>query len=594
MILNEQLQHRNTDLRRLTEDLNNVLSGTNIPILILDSDLRIHRFTPSAEPLLHLVAGDVGRPFDDLRTGIDIPQLDGLISKVMAGSREERRELQTSDGRWYSLRIRPFLNTEGKVDGVLLAFVDVGELKQAQEKVRQEQLLLKGILDAAQDLLVMVVDGNGHIVQFNQSSQKTSGHSLEEAVGQPVWDFLPVPEERSQVKATFEQILQGSVTQGENHLLTKTGQRRLISWSINVVRGDGKPDYVICTGVDVTDREEAQEQARESGAAARALLEAAPQAVLAHDRNGRIVLVNAAAEMLFGYKRQEMIGQSVQMLFPQNFRQQHLKNVDLFALRKDGSEFPVAVGLSHFETRNGTIGVSFVTDVTERRNNEAMLVQYHKELQALTGRLLHLQEAGNKELARELHDDLSQKLAALGMEVSTLLRPTRESAPALPQRVRALSAQINALADDVHALSRRLHPALLDELGLKVAIREECVGFSAQTGIPAEFNARGPLSRIPEDVSLCLYRVAQESLRNIAKHSRATNVGMRLSSRKGSLTLRIEDTGDGFDLTGVKSKGGLGLISMEERVRLVGGTFHIQSKPGAGTTVEVIVPLKIK
>jgi len=181
----------------------------------------------------------------------------------------------------------------------------------------------------------------------------------------------------------------------------------------------------------------------------------------------------------------------------------------------------------------------------------------------------------------------------LGMEVSTLLQPTSGSPDKLPDRVRAVSARINGLAEDVHAMSRRLHPAILDELGLEAALKEECVSFSAQVGIPAQFESKGP-TLLPEDVSLCLYRVAQESLRNIAKHADATNVKVVLSGRKDGIRLRIEDTGDGFDLNEVKGKGGLGLISMEERVRLVSGKFAIQSQPGKGTIVEVFVPLKAK
>jgi signal transduction histidine kinase len=179
------------------------------------------------------------------------------------------------------------------------------------------------------------------------------------------------------------------------------------------------------------------------------------------------------------------------------------------------------------------------------------------------------------------------------MEVSTLLQPSSGSSQELPDRVRVVSARINAMAEDVHAMSRRLHPAILDELGLEAALKEECVSFSAQMGIPAKFESKGP-TLLPEDVSLCLYRVAQESLRNIAKHAEAINVRIVLSARKDGVRLRIDDMGDGFDLKDVKGKGGLGLISMEERVRLVGGKFTIKSHPGEGTTVEVFVPLKAK
>ncbi len=353
-----------------------------------------------------------------------------------------------------------------------------------------EQRLITAILNAAKDLLVIVLDRKGRVLQFNRTCQELTGYSLKEVKGKLLWDFLPIPEEREQVRSAFEEVLPGGTVQGETHWLTKRGQHRLIAWSnTTAVSNRGNVDYVIRTGVDVTEREEAQAQARDSNAA---------------------------------------------------------------------------------------------------------LLQHQSELQSLTARLLGVQEAGNKELARELHDDLSQRLAALGMEVSTLLQPSGKSPDPLPERIRALSARINGLAEDVHAMSRRLHPAILDELGLEAALKEECLGFSAQLGVPAQFESEGVPAPLPEDVSLCLYRVAQESLRNIAKHARATSVRVVLLGAEGGLTLRIQDTGNGFDLNEVKGKGGLGLISMEERVRLVSGKLAINSQPGRGTTVEVFVPLKSK
>jgi two-component system CheB/CheR fusion protein len=497
--LNEQLHRRNTELAHLSDELSNVLTGVDIPIVILGGGQRIRRFTPQAEKLLHLLPGDVGRPLGHIRIGINLPHLDESISQVIKGLPDVWREVQAEDGRWYSVRILPFLTAEHKTDGVLMVFVDVDDLKQTHARSEREQKLITAILNTAKDLLVTVLDREGRVLQFNRAAQELTGFSLEELKGKPFWDLLPIPGERAQVKSGFEEVLKGGTSQGETHWLTKRGQPRLIAWSNTVAINDkGTVDYVIRTGVDVTEREEAQTQARDSNAAARAI----------------------------------------------------------------------------------------------REKGEVTRLQYQDELQALTARLVGLQEGGNKDLARELHDDLSQKLAGLGMEVSTLLQPSSGSSVKLPERVRALSARINGLAEDVHAMSRRLHPAILDELGLEAALREECVSFSAQVGIPARFESKGAPALLPEDVSLCLYRVAQESLRNSAKHAKAKHVGVILSRTEDGIKLCVEDIGDGFDLGKVKRKGGLGLISMEERVRLVSGKFTITSQPGKGTIVEVFVPLK--
>jgi PAS domain S-box-containing protein len=609
--LNEQLQKRNTELSHLSDELNNVLTGVDIPILILGLDLCIRRFTPAAEKLLHLLPGDVGRSIGRIRTGFNLQDLNESISQIVKGEHDVWRDVKAEDGRWHSIRILPFLTAERKIDGVLIAFVDVDILKQTQQRSQREEKVVTSILDTAKDLLIITLDRKGRILQFNRAAQELTGYSLKEVKGKRLWDFLSIREERAQVKSSFEEVLKGGTAQGETHWLTKRGQPRLIAWNNTVaVSDDSAVDYVIHTGVDVTNREEAQEHARESEATMRALLETAAQAIVAVDGNGRIALVNAAAETVFGYTRRELVGQPMEILVPERLRATHAGNrsayllqprtrpmgigLNLSGIRKDGSEFPVEVSSSYVETKGGMLSVAFISDITERKRNETTLLEYQKELQTLTARLLAIQEAGNKELARELHDALSQKLAALAMEVSTLLQSTSKSPESLPERVRALSTRINGLAEDVHAMSRRLHPAILDELGLEAALREECLGFSTQEGVPVQFGSEGVPSSLPEGISLCLYRVAQESLRNIAKHAKAANVRIVLSRKQDGIGLRVEDTGDGFDVNEAKKKGGLGLISMEERVRLVNGKFSIQSKPGDGTIVEVFVPLGSK
>ena len=409
--LNEQLQKRNTELAQLSDELSNVLTGVDISIVILGGDRRIRRFTPQAEKLLHLFPGDVGRPLGHIRIGANLPDLEEAISQVIRGGRDVWREVQAEDGRWYSVRILPFLTAERKVDGVLIVFVDVNDLKQSHDRSRREQKLITSILNAAQDLLVIVLDREGRFLQFNRAAEELTGYSLEEVKGKRLWELLSIPEERAQVKDGFEEVLRSGTSHGETHWLTKPGQTRLISWTNTAAENDeGTVEYVIRTGVDVTEREHAQTQARHNAAAFRTL----------------------------------------------------------------------------------------------SKRSEVKLLRYQSELQALTARLLRLQESGSKDLARELHDDLSQKLAALGMEVSTLLQPFSGSSDKLPERVRALNARITALAQDVHSMSRRLHPAILDELGLEAALKEECAAFSAQLGVPARFESK-ETTLLSEDVSLCLY-----------------------------------------------------------------------------------------
>ena len=231
-------------------------------------------------------------------------------------------------------------------------------------------------------------------------------------------------------------------------------------------------------------------------------------------------------------------------------------------------------------------------DITDVKKNEAKLVQAQEDLRALTARLVELQELGMKELARELHDDLSQNLAALGMEIETLLPPSAQPSRSLSEQAHEVWRRVTKLARDVHSMSQRLHPAILDDLGLKEALTEQCWAFSERTGIPVQFESAGESTWPAADVSLCFYRVAQEGLHNIAKHAGATSVHLTLSSSEEKCTLRIEDNGQGFDPSEAKGKNALGLISMRERARLVNGNFTIRSEYGKGTMLEVSVALK--
>jgi len=232
------------------------------------------------------------------------------------------------------------------------------------------------------------------------------------------------------------------------------------------------------------------------------------------------------------------------------------------------------------------------SEMIERRRNESAILRYQQELQALTARLIEAQELESKFLARELHDVFSQKLAVLGMEMAALAQGPPPSSQALGGRLLKFTEQLGALAKDIHRISRRLHPAILDDLGLAAALKNECIAFSEQYGIPTEFISGDNPQALPEDISLCLYRVAQESLRNIGKHGGAAHVRVALTGSVREIALEIEDRGRGFDLETIKEKKGLGLVSMEERVRLVNGTLSIRSKVGKGTRVRVRVPLR--
>jgi PAS domain S-box-containing protein len=225
------------------------------------------------------------------------------------------------------------------------------------------------------------------------------------------------------------------------------------------------------------------------------------------------------------------------------------------------------------------------------RSRSEELQKSGEELRRLTGNLLSAQEDERRRLARELHDDLTQRLAVLAIEAGKMEQQFDTSPDLIRERLPAMKDQIVALSTDIHRISRQLHPSILDDLGLVDAIKSLCTGFSKQEDILVEFTPENLPEILPKDLSLCLYRITQEVLRNIAKHAHAKEAHVTLAGNNGSVILSIRDSGVGFDLAQARRKPGLGLASMEERVRLIHGSLSVQSEPARGTTIEVRAPL---
>jgi signal transduction histidine kinase len=274
---------------------------------------------------------------------------------------------------------------------------------------------------------------------------------------------------------------------------------------------------------------------------------------------------------------------------------------------RSGIAIPLAVGGSVFgavmfgctvreQSWNETIvqrlrlfGEILANTISRWRGAEALDASQVETL-ALKGRLLMAQEVERKRLARELHDDVSQRLAGTAIGAGKLKQLLVESDP-LRKLVGNLTDELAGVAEDVHRISRQLHPSILDDLGLQPALQSECDRFSERHEIRVRFRCRNVPATLPSSAALCIYRIAQEALRNAVKHSGAHEVDVALMADAEYLYLSVRDTGRGFDIRETRGKPGLGLASMDERARLVGGVLTVQSQPGKGTLIEARVSL---
>ncbi len=230
------------------------------------------------------------------------------------------------------------------------------------------------------------------------------------------------------------------------------------------------------------------------------------------------------------------------------------------------------------------VGIS--ADVTEAKASE-------RALRELSGRLITSQEEERRRVARELHDNIGQELALLALHAQRIDSGASEAQGTTHHDVHELHKRIKEVAMKVSNLSHQLHSSELEFLGLTVAADRFCRDFSRCYGIDVESVMKDVPQDLDKGVALCFYRIIQESLQNVAKHSNAKSVLFRLTGGPDKLRLEIRDKGIGFDVKHVPYDSGLGLVSMRERMNLVGGTFSIRSKPGQGTTVEASVALQV-
>jgi signal transduction histidine kinase len=224
-----------------------------------------------------------------------------------------------------------------------------------------------------------------------------------------------------------------------------------------------------------------------------------------------------------------------------------------------------------------------IVDITKQKTAESAVRE-------LSHKLIGAQEKERARVARELHDGLNQNIALLSLQVGMLRQQPKDLAFVSDQLGQFVS-DIDRLSRDVHRISYELHPAKLTQLGLESAIRGLCREFSTEHGVKVDFIAEGLPDDISPDISLCLYRVTQESFQNIFKHSEATAIDVSVRAEGAEVVLTIRDNGIGFDVDAAKAKGGLGLISIDERARHIHGSAEIISAPGEGATIQIRIPI---
>lgn len=353
---------------------------------------------------------------------------------------------------------------------------------------------------------------------------------------------------------------------------------------------------------EIVERRESELTRRRGQERIEALLDSAPDAVVIVDADGRIQLVNAQTEKLFGYDRDELLGARVEQLLPERVVDRHVGHrgrylaepgtrpmgvgLPLAGRRRNGTEFPVDISLSAIDTDEGRLVTAFIRDITAVRER-ADLEQRVVEGRALLSRLTAASETERMRIAADIHDDSIQVIAAAGMRLQMLRRQLED--PDQVELVRTCEQTIGEAIVRLRHLIFELRPPTLDRDGLAAALRMHLEQNGRE--VAARFRLEDRLTTRPGPATaLTLFRIAQEAIANVRKHANAEEVVVTLTERADGYAVRVADDGDGFDVEQGARPGHLGLVSMRERAELAGGRFRVDSEAGRGTEIEVFIP----
>ena len=472
----------------------------------------------------------------------------------------------------------------------------IAMVEDITDKKRAEEALLRyaAIVESSEDAIASgTLDGI--IVSWNTGAQHMYGYTEAEAVGKPITMILP-PELRDEEKKILETVRAGGhISQFETVRVAKTGKRINVSLTISPIK-DSSGRIVGVSGIarDITERKQAEQALLSSEQRYRLLFERNVAGVAIGSLDGRVLDCNERWARILGYEsRGEALGRHAsefyfnpeerEPLLDELREKQAVFSRELQLKRKDGSPVWVLFNAAALNAEHGApILQATMIDISEwKRSDEA--------LSGMTRKLIESQEQERARIGRELHDDINQRLAMLSLDLEQL----QENPSEVQSRVQELRNQTTELSNDVQAMSHDLHSSKLEYLGVIAGIKSWCKEFGERQRVEIDFS-NDVHSALPFEIGRSLFRVLQEALHNATKHSGVKRIEVQLREDSGEIHLIIRDSGKGFDVEAALQSKGLGLTSMRERVRLVNGTFSIESKPMCGTTIHVRVPLESK
>ena len=582
---------------------------------------------PDAIAVSAPITGPRGEFLGVATTRVGIPGLENVMTGTLLAFRQR-------EGFWGALEYQ-FLTEKG------VAFID-SDL-QHKGRVNLKQLGLPSALVSEGSLSSYVEEEHlrRHVPVITGYARTLARGGFE---GIP-WTVL-MRMDRRDVLAPIREVLWNLGLAGGALVVPTFG---LLVWTVKRVRRE----YRHAQQERVLARD-AEASLRESEAHTRRIVEMALDGFIGMDAAGVIIEWNVQAEQMFGWPRQEAIGRLLSAtIIPAQHREAHERGlrhflatgegpilnrrIEITGSHRDGHEIPIELAISPSLGQGGactfsafvrdisvrklteeqdrtyqeelrrlnealdkrvqirtqelaSVNESLVAEVAERMQTEVSLESSRQALQKLAFQLVRVQEEERRRISRDLHDDINQRLALLAMDIEAVEQQLCFTPDHVGRAVHAIQDRVVELSDAVRHLAYQLHPSILDDLGLPIALQRLVDDFTARSHIQGSFGHKNIPSIVPQEIATCLYRVAQESLNNVARHAAASRVDVELTRSRFGLTVTITDDGVGFDSEQPRhGPHGLGLLGMKERVALVHGELQVMSAVGKGTSVQVVV-----